>query len=70
MFWDIQDGHHSIIFMQCGQIRYKVDARTQAEKRAFSHYMIPRFTEFRVAETTLIIRLSAQKSVRMKCEII
>lgn len=50
MFWNIQDGHHPIIFMQCGPIRYKVDARIQAEKRAFLHYMIPRFTEFRVAE--------------------
>lgn len=48
-----QDGHHPIIFMQCGPIRYKVDARIQAEKRAFSHYMIPRFTEFRVAENDI-----------------
>ena len=45
MFWNIQDGHHPIIFMQCGPIRYKVDARIQAEKRAFLHYMIPRFTD-------------------------
>ena len=48
-----QDGHHPIIFMQCGPIRYKVDAKIQAEKRAFSHYMIPRFTEFRVAENDI-----------------
>lgn len=48
-----QDGHHPIIFMQCGQIRYKVDARLQAEKRDFSHYMLPRFTEFRVAENDI-----------------
>ena len=40
-------------FMQCSSIRYKVDARTQAEKRAFSLYMIPRFTEFRVAENDI-----------------
>ncbi|MHB1152712.1 MAG: DEAD/DEAH box helicase family protein [Eubacteriales bacterium] len=39
-----QDGHHPIIFMQCGEIRYKVDAKEQAEKRAFEHYIIPRFT--------------------------
>lgn len=43
-----QDGHHPIIFMHCGPVRYKVDARTQAEKRPFSHYVIPRFTSFRV----------------------
>lgn len=42
-----KDGHHPIIFMQCGPIRYKVDARKQAEKRPFEHYVIPRFTSFR-----------------------
>lgn len=42
-----QDGHQPIIFMQCGPIRYKVDAKAQAEKRNFEHYLIPRFTAFR-----------------------
>jgi hypothetical protein len=42
-----QDGHHPIIFMHCGPVRYKVDARKQAEKRPFEHYVIPRFTPFR-----------------------
>jgi superfamily II DNA or RNA helicase len=42
-----QDGHHPIIFMHCGPIRYKVDAKEQAEKRPFEHYIIPRFTPFR-----------------------
>lgn len=42
-----QDGHHPIIFMQCGPIRYKVDAKSQAEKRAFEHYLVPRFTPYR-----------------------
>lgn len=42
-----QDGHHPIIFMQCGAIRYRVDAKAQAEKRSFEHYLIPRFTAFR-----------------------
>ncbi len=42
-----QDGHHPIIFMQCGPIRYRVDARAQAEKRAFDHVLIPRFTAYR-----------------------
>lgn len=42
-----QDGHHPIIFMQCGPVRYKVDARKQAERRPFEHYVIPRFTPFR-----------------------
>lgn len=50
-----QDGHHPIIFMQCGPIRYKVDAKTQAEKRAFEHYLIPRFTSYRSLNTDKVI---------------
>jgi superfamily II DNA or RNA helicase len=42
-----KDGHHPIIFMQCGPIRYRDDARKQAEKRPFEHYIIPRFTSLR-----------------------
>lgn len=42
-----QDGHHPIIFMQCGAIRYKVNAKSQAEKRNFEHYLIPKFTPCR-----------------------
>ncbi len=42
-----QDGHHPIIFMHCGPIRYRVDARNQAGKRPFDHYVIPRLTSFR-----------------------
>jgi hypothetical protein len=41
-----KDGHHPIIFMQCGPIRYKDDAKKQAEKRPFDHFVIPRFTSF------------------------
>ena len=43
-----RDGHHPIIFMHCGPIRYSVDAKKQAEKRPFEHYVIPRFTGFRM----------------------
>lgn len=51
-----QDGHHPIIFMQCGPIRYRVDAKTQAEKRSFEHYLIPRFTSFRnIADDNITI---------------
>lgn len=41
-----KDGQHPIIFMQCGPIRYHVDAKLQAEKRPFDHYVIPRYTKF------------------------
>lgn len=43
-----KDGHHPIIFMQCGPVRYLVDARMQANKREFFHYVIPRFTRTRM----------------------
>lgn len=42
-----QDGHHPILYMYLGSIRYQVDARLQAEKRPFAHLMIPRFTGMR-----------------------
>ncbi|MCC8484192.1 MAG: DEAD/DEAH box helicase family protein [Rickettsia endosymbiont of Labidopullus appendiculatus] len=41
-----KDGHHPIIFMQCGSIRYKVDAKKQALLRAFSHKVILKNTKF------------------------
>lgn len=41
-----QDGHQPIIYMQCGPIRYQVDAKVQAEKRPFDHAVIPKFTSF------------------------
>ena len=43
-----KDGHHPIIFMQCGPVRFRDDAKKQAEKRPFDHFVIPRFTALRV----------------------
>lgn len=43
-----KDGHHPIIFMQCGPVRYLVDAKSQASKHTFSHFVIPRFTRTRL----------------------
>lgn len=45
-----QDGHQPIIFMQCEPVRYLVDAKSQAEKRVFSHYIFPRFTRTRLPD--------------------
>ena len=42
-----KDGHHPIIFMQCGPIRYRVDAKKQAASRPFSHRVIVKKTAFR-----------------------
>jgi len=45
-----KDGHHPIVFMQCGPIRYRVDARQQAAARPFVHHVIVRPTGFRSVE--------------------
>ena len=42
-----KDGHHPIILMQCGPIRYHVDARQQATHRPFEHTVLVRPTGFR-----------------------
>jgi superfamily II DNA or RNA helicase len=39
-----EDGHHAILFLECGPIRYRVDAKSQAAKRPFDHFIAPRFT--------------------------
>ena len=44
-----KDGHHPIIFMQCGPVRHRVDARTQAASRPFDHKVIFRRTAFRLS---------------------
>ncbi|MBU1902827.1 MAG: DEAD/DEAH box helicase [Proteobacteria bacterium] len=41
-----KDGHHPIIFMQCGPVRYRVDDRKQAAKRPFDHKVVVRKTGF------------------------
>ena len=35
-----KDGHHPIIFMQCGPVRHRVDAREQAAARPFEHWVL------------------------------
>ena len=41
-----KDGHHPIIFMQCGPVRFRADARRQAEQRPFVHRVVLRSTDF------------------------
>jgi superfamily II DNA or RNA helicase len=43
-----KDGHHPIIFMQCGPVRYRVSDRQQAQARPFDHRVIVRPTNFRL----------------------
>jgi len=44
-----KDGHHPIIFMQCGPVRYRVSAKAEAIRRPFSHTVLVRPTAFQSA---------------------
>ena len=44
-----KDGHHPIIYMQCGPTCFSMSARTMTETTPFEHKVIPRHTEFRTA---------------------
>jgi hypothetical protein len=43
-----KDGHHPIIYMQCGPVRFNMSARTMTETTPFEHKVTPRHTEFRM----------------------
>ena len=40
-----KDGHHPIMFMQCGPIRYGQSARKAAAERGFDHRVVLRYTD-------------------------
>lgn len=39
-----KDGHHPIIYMQCGPIRFNMPMRSQVDTSPFEHRVIPRMT--------------------------
>jgi len=45
-----KDGHHPIVLMQCGPVRYKADAKIQAKARPFEHVVFSRHTDFKLLE--------------------
>jgi superfamily II DNA or RNA helicase len=52
-----KDGHHPIIFMQCGPIRFNVSAREAAERSPFRHLVLPRHTGFRMPPEVTDLRI-------------
>lgn len=44
-----KDGHHPIIYMQCGPVRFRMSARAMTDSTPFEHKVTPRHTEFRMA---------------------
>lgn len=45
-----QDGHHPIVLMQCGPVRFRVDAKSQKAARGLEYKVIPRYTSFRLSD--------------------
>ena len=45
-----QDGHHPIVFMQCGPVRFRASAKAHARQRPFAHRALLRPTAFRLPE--------------------
>ena len=45
-----RDGHHPILRLQLGPVRFTIDARHQAATRSFEHRLIVRDTDFRLAD--------------------
>ena len=43
-----KDGHHPIVFMQCGPVRFRASAKSQARRRGIRHRAILRPTRFRL----------------------
>ena len=43
-----KDGHHPIMYMQCGPARFTMSARAMTDSTPFDHVVIPRVTEFRM----------------------
>src|SRR6266478_5300126 len=43
-----KDGHHPIILMQCGPIRFNMSGKKQAAASRLAYEVVPRFTEFKV----------------------
>jgi superfamily II DNA or RNA helicase len=58
-----KDGHHPIIFMNCGPIRYKVNDKAQAAKRPFTHRVITRATNFRLPHSFEVDRYTAIQEI-------
>ena len=43
-----KDGHHPIIYMQCGPARFTMSARAMTDATPFEHVVVPRITHFRM----------------------
>ena len=47
-----KDGHHPILFMQCGPVRYRVNAKAQTRIHPFHHNVYVRPTDFQLVKSS------------------
>ncbi len=52
-----KDGHHPILYMQCGPVRFNFSARKMVETAPFEHRVIPRCTEFRMVSDVVDVTI-------------
>ena len=46
-----QDGKETLVFQQCGSVRYQQNSKKSAEESGLTHTLIPRFTQFRMTHS-------------------
>ena len=51
-----KDGHHPIIYLECGPVRFSMNARTMTETTPFEHKVTPRYTEFQTGPNSPRLR--------------
>ena len=52
-----KDGHHPILFMQCGPIRYKMTAKEQARHRPFKYVVYVKNTNLYVDSLSMTLQI-------------
>jgi superfamily II DNA or RNA helicase len=58
-----KDGHHPIIFMQCGPVRHRVDAKIQAAERGIRHRARDRLTRFELPAALVSVERPAMPAI-------
>ena len=58
-----KDGHHPIIFMQCGPVRHRVDARVQAAERGIRHRARDRLTRFELPASLVSVERPSMPAI-------
>jgi superfamily II DNA or RNA helicase len=58
-----KDGHHPIIFMQCGPVRHRVDARKQVLERGMHHRVQDRSTTFELPQSLALVERPSMPAI-------